>query len=542
MLRAFLTPVFGGILFACCFFPAPAHWLVWICLVPIAAAISARRHIAATYVGMYCAGLLFNMITTDWIRTLEGGSGLSGRSAPDWLIQAQLLALFWPLTLFLGRLLVGHWAIPMSLALPAVWTVHEFLLRRLWALIDATGWQIYFLGYAMADHRYVAQIADLGGVSALSFVGACASGAIWDLACLYRSQAGTPSRRSASVGAAFAASILLSSLGYGAWALHRSSPSAGPTVWLMPDRLLQEPLAELPWRPETPGAPDILLWSELSFHGPAVNSARSFEEGGTGDSPANAHVDPRSLKSEDALEALCRHFAVPLVIGYTRSEQDRGVQKSYNSAAFVDPRQGLQGSYDKVGLVPWTEFTPWAGLSTRKGAQFDHGTTWPVFTLRSSIGQENYRFAVAICYDVALPSVFRRFMQAADGPPDFFLVCSSERSDKTGRMSRCALNMARVRAIECRRAIARNVHLGHSGTIDSCGELHEASLPSLIQSPTSLGAIPLDQRSTLFVLCGDWIPPAIICLVLIALAVKWVARRAARRTSASTVVQKSIGC
>jgi apolipoprotein N-acyltransferase len=536
MLRAFLTPILGGILFGCCFLPAPAHWLVWICLVPIAAAISARRHIVATYVGMYCAGLLFNLITTDWIRTLEGGTGMLGRSAPDWLIQAQLLALFWPLALFLGRLLVGNWALPMSLALPAAWTVHEFLLRRLWALIDATGWHIYLLGYAMVDHHYMSQIADLGGVSALSFVGACSSGAIWDLASLYRSPAGDQSRRPSYVGATFAASILLASLGYGVWALHRSSPSEGPTVWLMPDRLLQEPLAELPWRPDTPGAPDILLWSELSYHGPAVHSARVSEEGQTGDSPANVPVDPRSIKSEESLVALCRSFDVPLVVGYTRSERDDSGQKSYNSAAFVDPRNGLQGSYDKVGLVPWTEFTPWNGLSTRKGAQFDHGTAYPVFTLRSSNGQGSYRFAVAICYDVAFPSVFRRFMQAADGPPDFFLVCSSERSDKTGRMSRCALAMARVRAIECRRAIARNVHLGHSGTIDSCGELHEASLPSLIQSPTSLGAIPLDQRSTLSVLCGDWIPSAIIGLVLIAFAAKAVARRASRRMTAATVV------
>ena len=102
---------------------------------PIAAAISLRAGTLPqpTWEDGTPPASLFNMITTDWIRTLEGGSGLSGRSAPDWLIQAQLLALFWPLTLFLGRLLVGDWAIPMSLALPAVWTVHEFLLRRRWA-------------------------------------------------------------------------------------------------------------------------------------------------------------------------------------------------------------------------------------------------------------------------------------------------------------------------------------------------------------------------------------------------------------------------
>ena len=40
---------------------------------------------------MYCGGLVFNLIVTDWIRTLDGSSGLSGRNSPDWLLQAQLL-------------------------------------------------------------------------------------------------------------------------------------------------------------------------------------------------------------------------------------------------------------------------------------------------------------------------------------------------------------------------------------------------------------------------------------------------------------------
>ena len=57
----------------------------------------------------------------------------------------------------------------MSLVLPTVWCIHEFLLQHVWTLVDHTGWHVYSLGYAIVDHRYVAQIADLGGVSAPAY-------------------------------------------------------------------------------------------------------------------------------------------------------------------------------------------------------------------------------------------------------------------------------------------------------------------------------------------------------------------------------------
>lgn len=520
MLAAFLLPVLGGTLLGCCFLPAPAHWLAWIGLVPVAAAMASRTHVVATYLGMYFAGLAFNLVTTDWVRTLEGGSGLSGPSAPDWLFQSQLLALFWPLTLFLGRLLVANRKIPMSLALPPVWTIHEFLLRNLWALLDRTGWQVYFLGYAIVEHRYVSQIADLGGVSALSFVAACTSGAIWDLLSRRWNREGIqPSRLRTLSGIGIAVVLLVFSCIYGAWRIHQTQFTDGPIVWLMPSDNLKEPPNRSSWQPIEPGAPDVLLWSELAYHGPPINSSRSAMLAGDSElfgHPTIAHMNQRRQGSEQALEEICRQFAVPLVVGYTRVDGFGAVSKKYNSAAFLDPKDGYQGSYDKIGLVPWTEFTPLEGLTSRKGSRFRHGATYPVFKLRSASQNRTYLFAAAICYDVAFPKLFRHYMLSTEGQPDFFLVCSSERSDRTGKMSRHALNLAKVRAIECRRTLVRNVQLGSSGVIDSTGRVHNESLPNWIQSPTPLGAIPIDQRSTLYTLWGDWIPAAVVCAMVFA--------------------------
>ena len=156
-------------------------------------------------------------------------------------------------------------------------------------------------------------------------------------------------------------------------------------------------------------------------------------------------------RTNTALVSICQQYGIPLVVGYTRIDRDAVDPKRYNSTAYVDPVRGLVGSYDKVNLVPWTEFTPQGGLTRRRSMQFSHGTRYPVFELRSAASQTPYRFASAICFDVAFSDLFRGYM-ADDNPPDFFLVSSSERSDGTGRMSRHVLAMAKVRAIECRRA------------------------------------------------------------------------------------------
>ena len=529
MLGAFLMPISSGILLGCSFLWGPTHWFAWFGLVPVAAAISKRTHLIATSAGMYCAGLLFNLITTDWIRTLEGGTALSGRSAPDWLLQSELLALFWPLTLVLGRLLVKNWQVPMSLALPAVWMIHEQMLRSLWAFVDRTGWQVYFLGYALIDHHYISQIADLGGVSALSFLAACTSGAAWDLlASLWNGNHNRVATCRAAIGLGMAISLLLFSFGYGAWRISQTRLADGPQIWLMPENILQEPIADLPWQPDGPAPPDILLWSELAYPGPPMPSsgsedAQSARMARPMDQSAQGQIDARANRLQDGLEELCREFDVPLVIGYTRTDRSEAVDKKFNSAAFVDPKGGLQGSYDKLGLVPWTEFTPWEGLASRKGLRFSHGMSFPVFQLRGKEPGNSHRFAVAICYDVAFPQLFRRYMLERDAP-DFFLVCSSERADRTGQMSRHVLNLAKVRAIECRRTLVRNVHLGCSGRIDSLGRLLDESIPALLESPTPLGTIPIDQRLTLYVLWGDWLPTTIICAITILASFKFGTR------------------
>ncbi len=336
MFIAFLLPVVAGLALGCSFLSPPAHWLAWIGLVPVAATIARRGQATASYVGMYCGGLIFNLITTDWIRTLDGGSGMSGRSSPDWLLQAQLLALFWPLALFIGRSLVARWPLPMSLVLPTAWCIHEFLLRHVWALVDHTGWHVYQIGYAIVEHHCITQIADLGGVSTLSFLVACVNGALWDAWSYLRTRDAMsellPAKRTARFSVGFACLVLVASCGYGAWCLRETQTTDGPTVCLMPDSGLHAPLADLPWEADAAKMPDLLLWSELVYHDGPLDRRRPRSRRPTSRPPRRRRwplrPSPTANRSSCAptrrSPSIAQQYGIPIVVGYTRIDRDAG--------------------------------------------------------------------------------------------------------------------------------------------------------------------------------------------------------------------------
>jgi apolipoprotein N-acyltransferase len=210
------------------------------------------------------------------------------------------------------------------------------------------------------------------------------------------------------------------------------------------------------------------------------------------------------------------------VIGCTRAtEGPTGIRK-YNSAAFVDCNLGLRGYYDKVFLVPQWEFSPRTFFFSETHGGFERGSGCPIFQLKSRQPAGTFAFSSSICYDIAFPQLYRQCMRAESRAPDFFAVCSSERADRTGRLARDLFNLARFRAIECRRAVVRNVDCGYSGIISSTGVLQHAELDWRIGKPTPVGHIPIDSRRTLFVRWGDWMSAVALSLVLTGAALRLV--------------------
>ncbi len=171
------------------------------------------------------------------------------------------------------------------------------------------------------------------------------------------------------------------------------------------------------------------------------------------------------------MERVAAAAGATIVVGCDRVSDD-DPKTRFNSAVVVDSSRGVLGYYDKLVLVPFTEFHP-PGRPRFGGPSadvFTHGKQYPTFSLTGGNPPRCWRFSVGICYDTAFARVFRHYMKE-DAAPDFFVVPAFEAHDRAMRLQASLLALAKFRAIETRRAMVRNAFGGYSGVIDGNGML-----------------------------------------------------------------------
>ncbi len=187
----------------------------------------------------------------------------------------------------------------------------------------------------------------------------------------------------------------------------------------------------------------------------------------------------------------------------TRPRRGQHLEKSaelpYNSAALLDPQGREEFLYDKMHLVPFSEYVPgrsflwFAKDLTALAGDFQHGTRYAVGNLPGG------RFSVFICYEAVFPDEVRRFVRNGAG-----LLINISNDGWLGRSSGPAqsLLMARVRAVENRRWLLRDTNNGYTVSIDPYGRV-VASLPVDIRGELDA---PYGFRSDLtpYTRLGDW--------------------------------------
>ena len=483
----------------------PLEWfpLAWIALVPLCVVLSDRTAFAETYIGVYLGGLVFQLLHLDWMRTAYGSQGVSGPHALNWLLQGVVVAVFWVLLVFVGRAIYRKRPMPMTLLLPVLWVAFEFGRKQLWrTFVDQTGTPWGMLGYSQLRWLPIVQIADLGGVYAIGGLLAMVNGALWDLMGLWRGRTASRSGRWAPLAAVL---CVAAAAAYGGWRLSENAATDGPTVMLMPA-----------WTPKiTEKHPldrpvDILLWSELDSNQTIWEMAQARAVGveQLADEVRRIIENPTAEMTADVVgmfEQQAKQFDATLVIGCERLVATPQRMTKYNSMACVHPTRGYLGAYDKVFLVPWTEFTPRTPFRVfhRGSRGYTPGERCPVFPARCAAASRDFLFTPSICYDNCFEEFYTQAMRSDDGPPDFFLHGGSEGQDRSYRLALNMLRMSQLRAIECRRAIVRNIAYGYSGLIDANGRYSEVA-DRVIHQPTWIGAIPVDRRSSLYVRFGNW--------------------------------------
>lgn len=173
---------------------------------------------------------------------------------------------------------------------------------------------------------------------------------------------------------------------------------------------------------------------------------------------------------------------------------------AYNSAALLDSQGALEFIYDKIHLVPFSEYVPWrnylgfaSGITSLIG-DFQHGTQYKVGHIAGG------PFSVFICYEAIFPNEVRRFALAG---ADVFINISDDGWFGGSGAPEQHLAMARVRAVENRRWLVRDTNTGITVSVDPYGRIVARLAPDI---RGELDA-PYGFRSnlTLYTRWGDWL-------------------------------------
>ncbi len=183
-----------------------------------------------------------------------------------------------------------------------------------------------------------------------------------------------------------------------------------------------------------------------------------------------ATVQPEFL---NFLAAFSRKQGAVVIAGASGIEQDAGRNppyREYNSAALFTPDQGYAGRYDKIHLVPFGEFVPYADLFafasglTREVGTVDRGRS------RKPLIAAGHRYGVFLCYESIFGDEVRQFVR---GGANVLVNLSDDGwyGDTSAPFQH--INMARMRAIENRRWLLRDTNSGITSAVDPYGRVVE---------------------------------------------------------------------
>ena len=170
---------------------------------------------------------------------------------------------------------------------------------------------------------------------------------------------------------------------------------------------------------------------------------------------------------------------------------------------------------------------------------------------------KNWRFAPVICFEDTVPHVVRQIVRSVEKnssekkPVDFLVNLSNDGWFAGSSEHDQHLITAQFRAVECRMPLARAANMGISSFIDGDGVVINPEVflerdpvsgeprPSSFIDPKTgryrrkidavlVHTIPLDHRSSLYLLWGDWFAQSCLFVCLVLFLSRWVPARKKR--------------
>lgn len=446
---------------------------------------------------------------------------------PGWLVQhvwlwnitepgypamgVYMMVYSWAFVWMIAQARAADWPIPMTLVAGLGWTALEVLRGE----VVLTGYGFYLLGHPLIDSPLLAAPGSLFGAYFVSMFCAAISGAVADAA------GWSGIRR--PMGGICAAIIAVMWLGLGAIGLSRNQDN-GPTVELrvgvvqtnLPQdnkigwavarkqkdmkRFLELTTQIGTQRP----APDMILWPETMFPGPALNgdAIEQLEKAGVfwriKDASGVETKLPVNSFARDLFDAQ-RTLGTPILIGAIAAEGDvlseldpnsKTRPRRYNSVIAIAGDGPTGERYDKIDLTPFGEVIPyvhrWPSIQQMvldlgaKGMSFDlsPGTRYAplrVPTARAELGKTGVLFATPICFEVTRAGLCRRLARGDGTDAGRASVLVNFSNDgwfgwwDPGRQVH--LLAARWRCVELGMPMVRAVNTGISTAVDRRGRV-----------------------------------------------------------------------
>lgn len=474
-------------------FPLPdVGALAWVGLVPVLVIALTSTPRRAFRVG-YLTGVFHALALLRWMAgTVHQYGGI------PWIAAVAALAL---LCLYLGLYLgffawgLSRWRRGRVLFLffaPLFWVALEFL--RTYAV---TGFPWGLLGYTQHQNLTLIQLSDITGVYGVSFLvvlvnAACA---LLVYAIAERVRVGNETGLGEAIAALVVAGVFVGGAHYyGAVRLEavEAEQEKSPllSVAVIQGNIDQAVKWDSAYQLATVGAyvrlsteaaslsPDLVVWPE---------TAAPFY-----------YLNPVNRRLSQVLNSGLPVGDSDWIIGAPAAERVSEEWSYYNRAFAVNPQGALIGSYDKVHLVPFGEYIPYQNLLFFVKRLVVSAGTFTPGTKGDTIKSDRWNVGIQICFESIFPELS---VASVRGGATLLVNLTNDAWFGRSGAPYQHFQMARFRAVETRRALARSANTGISGFVAPSGRV-QGTTP-LYEEAWRVAELPVLTLTSAYVRFGD---------------------------------------
>jgi len=558
----------GGCLLWTAFPPLNWTWMAWLapCLwMPLLTAGGfkpspskrrSRRIMGNGYFQMWLAHIFF------WLLLLQGLRLAHWTTHFGWLALALYLGIYLPAFVFVGRQLIRHGRLPVSLAAAVSWVSLEWLRGYV-----ISGFSLGCLSHTQTDHLTLIQIADLTGSPTISMLIILVAGNLYAIAAAFRKP---EPRMRPPLAALMHGSVIFvlvsASLVYGQQRLRDSfaDMSDSVSVGLIQGstdtqfgltyeqqvkkmrRQQQTYIRQSELARELDGTIQLLVWPESMFpFGPNyvldenhpetihVPQKPGFEKFSQQDFERHVVNVMQNMNHTNALllQRLNAGFPDPaaaqtqLIAGTDTRDLSVASTPLYNSAIRFDPHGNIQDIYRKRHLVMFGEYIPggnWVPalyhlLPISPG--LEPGNHQLMFEINHVV------FTPNICFESTVPHLVRDMVNqtnAAGQHPDVMLNLTNDGWFWGSAMLDLHFRCNIMRAVEMRRPHLVAANTGISAWINARGEVIQRLQKR--QDGFVVARVGKATQNSLYLHIGDVLAICCCCLGLIACGASWFRR------------------